>query len=65
MPKLIIFHQNFSPYSYTKNRHAEGKCIKEYAEVDDFFSKFEQNLKHEKIDMSNGNCIQLREAFSS
>ena len=48
MPKLIIFHQNSGPYSYTKNRHAEGKCIKEYAEVDEFFVEIRAEFEARK-----------------
>ena len=29
-------------------RHAEADCIKKHAKIDDFSSKFEQKLKHEK-----------------
>ena len=46
----MIFRQNSSGYSSAKNRHAEGKCIKEHSEVDELLSKFEQKLNHEKID---------------
>ena len=36
MPKSMLFHQNSNRYSYTKSRHAEGKCIKQHTEIDDF-----------------------------
>ena len=38
MPKSMLFHQNSNRYSYTKSRHAEGKCIKHQTEIDDFLS---------------------------
>ena len=34
----MLFHQNSNRYSYTKSRHAEGKCIKHQTEIDDFLS---------------------------
>ena len=57
--KADDFSSNSSRYSYTKNRHTEGKCIKEHAEIDEFLSKFEQKLKHEKIDTPQRNCVKL------
>ena len=52
----MIFRQNSSGYSSAKNRHAEGKCMKKHAEVDELLSKFEQKLNHEKIDTPNVNA---------
>ena len=34
----MLFHQNSNRYSYTKSRHAEGKCIKHHTEIYDFLS---------------------------
>ena len=44
----MIFHQNSNRYSSTKNRHAEGKCIKEHAEVDDFFVEIRPEIEPRK-----------------
>ena len=38
MPKSMLFHQNSNRYSYTKSRHAEGKCIKHHTEIGKFLS---------------------------
>ena len=60
-PKSMIFSRNSSRNLATKNRHAEGICIKKHAKIDFFFVEIRPEIQTAKTRHGEGNYIKKHE----